>query len=197
MISSSSPHEVKSSRSNSCTGNLSSVSALFSSDTKITCTYCRGPHPSMKCSVVTDVVARKSVSRRQGRCFIRLRKYHLARDCSSSKRCFRCHGNHHTSVCEHETSHPQPPETDTSTYNAIPVRSENRESTTMFVDTKTSVLLQTATAWVSQVNIPDQRIKARIIFDTRSQRSYISSKLRESLNLPTTKTETLMIKIFG
>ena len=38
---------------------------------------------------------------------------------------------------------------------------------------------------------------ARAILDSASQRTYITSRLREELNLPTIRTERLQIKTFG
>ena len=71
------------------------------------------------------------------------------------------------------------------------------ENTVLFIDTKTSVLLQTAKIFVSRADDPNHRIQARLIFDTGSQRSYVSTRLRNALQLPTINQETLMIKTFG
>ena len=38
---------------------------------------------------------------------------------------------------------------------------------------------------------------AQIIFDSCSQRSYVTFRMREQLNLPTVVKETLLIKTFG
>jgi hypothetical protein len=49
-----------------------SAQALFTEQVKpkaqksITCTYCRGDHQSVKCHVVTDVKARKSILVKKG-----------------------------------------------------------------------------------------------------------------------------------
>ena len=64
----------------------------------------------------------------------------------------------------------------------------------LFIDTKTSVLLQTAKIFVSRADDPNHRIQARLIFDTGSQRSYVSTRLRNALQLPTINQETLIIK---
>ena len=70
-------------------------------------------------------------------------------------------------------------------------------TTTTFVDSNTSVLLQTAQVLVSNPGNPEHKINAHLIFDTGSQRSYVSEGLREEMSCPTVKTETLMIKTFG
>ena len=72
-----------------------------------------------------------------------------------------------------------------------------KSTTATFVDSNTSVLLQTAQVLVSNPENPQHKINARLIFDTGSQRSYVSECLREELACPTVKTETLVIRTFG
>ena len=62
--------------------------------------------------------------------------------------------------------------------------------------TQTSVLLPTAQAEVSGTGL-DKSVKARVILGRCSQRSYVSCRLKESLNLPAIRSEKLMIKTFG
>lgn len=64
------------------------------------------------------------------------------------------------------------------------------------MEAKTPVLLQTAIATVVSGENPEKSIEARIIFDSGSQRSYITRHVKESLNLPVIKKEALMIKTF-
>lgn len=49
------------------------------------------------------------------------------------------------------------------------------ENTVLFVDTKMSVLLQTAKIFVSRADEPNHDIQARLIFDTGSQCSYVTT----------------------
>ena len=168
------------------------AAALASFNRKINCTYCHKSHPSVRCDVITDAKARKPLLLKQGRCFICLKKSHIARDCQSTTRCFKCQGkNHHASVCEQE------PITPGNTGGDPKITSRGNENTVLFIDTKTSVLLQTAKIFVSRADDPNHRIQARLIFDTGSQRSYVSTRLRNALQLPTINQETLMIKTFG
>lgn len=67
----------------------------------------------------------------------------------------------------------------------------------MCINTNTSVLLQTAQAFVSKPTQPQERVKARIIFDSCSQRSYISHRLCNALELNSVGTDKLLIKAFG
>ena len=84
------------------------AAALATFNRKISCTYCHKSHPSVRCNVITDVKARKSLLHKHGRCFICLKKSHIARDCQSTTRCFKCQGqNHHASVCEQDAIMPE------------------------------------------------------------------------------------------
>ena len=168
------------------------AATLASFNRKINCTYCHKSHPSVRCNVITDVKARKSLLLKQGRCFICLKKSQIARDCQSTTRCFKCQGqNHQASVNEQDPIMPG------NTGGDPKITSRGNENTVLFIDTKTSVLLQTAKIFVSRADDPNHRIQARLIFDTGSQRSYVSTRLRNALQLPTINQETLMVKTFG
>ena len=66
----------------------------------------------------------------------------------------------------------------------------------MFVNSKSSVLLQTARANVFKPWNGECFVNARMVFDSGSPRSYISENLRNALNLPIAGQETLLIKTF-
>ena len=74
---------------------------------------------------------------------------------------------------------------------------ENKTSTTVYVDSNTSILLQTAIAQVSRVHLLHPVVNMRILFDSGSQRSYISERAKAKLNLPPKRKEKLLIKTFG
>ena len=61
---------------------------------------------------------------------------------------------------------------------------ENKTSTTVYVDSNTSILLQTAIAQVSRVHQLHPVVNMRILFDSGSQRSYISERAKAKRNLP-------------
>ena len=63
--------------------------------------------------------------------------------------------------------------------------------TTVYVDSNTSVLLQTAVGEVSSVNQPHTGLNMRILFDSGSQRSYITERARNKLSLSAMRTEKL------
>ena len=67
---------------------------------KISCTYCRRNHASVKCDVITHIPARKAILRRKAKCYVCLRPGHIARQCTSSSKCFKCQQRHATSICK-------------------------------------------------------------------------------------------------
>ena len=165
------------------------------------CTFCKQQHPTASCHVVTNKMARKECLKKQGRCFICLRKSHLARDCRSKISCFKCSGRHHVSLCEME-----PPTTETMANrqtNVISGNTTNRQypsahASTLHVRSQDSILLQTAQALLRDKNADASTgTRARVIFDSGSQKSYITQHARDQLFLPSTSKESLLIKTFG
>ena len=88
------------------------------------------------------------------------------------------------------STQPNPPTTQNMRASQPPVLS-------MYVATRTPVLLQTAKAQVFRQDRPSSTVNTRIIFDSGSQRSYIVSRIRDLLALPTEMTERVLIKTFG
>ena len=70
-----------------------------SEEKSASCTYCRQKHPSKRCTTITDIGARRNPLKQQGRCFLCLRRSHLARNCPSRSTCNDCSGKHHVSIC--------------------------------------------------------------------------------------------------
>ena len=217
------------------------TSALVAEGRKITCSYCNGSHYSAKCEIVSNPQARKAILRKQGRCFVCIRKNHLSKDCRSNVRCYDCKGRHHSSICDQHAhagfTNPlqwqHPPGAQGSNLvkinshdGVMPINDQGQghsssqsgvkfrpaasqstnlrepqqprsSATTMYVDSKNAVLLQTAKGYISAPSNQRQSAVARIIFDSGSQRSYISQRLRDHLSLPTIGNEIVTIKTFG
>jgi hypothetical protein len=194
-----------------------SIAALHTGGTPPTCTYCQQSHTSNSCTVVSNVTARIDILRKTGRCFLCLRKNHLSRDCSSRSRCYKCNGNHHISICTKKNTDNKPrqslcdPISELKSQqqsqkqegklpnvagNKLSQQSDN-ETRTLFVNSKTPVLLQTAQATILPVENNGKGAVVRVILDSGSQRSYISHRVRDLLGLSTVNTESLLIKTFG
>lgn len=168
--------------------------------------YCGQSHTSTSCTAVTDIAARKDVLRKSGRCYVCLRKNHISRDCRSSSNCRVCRGRHHVSICprrETERGRSVPSESHGSsgtpnTGRPTGISSEGSTPTnTMYVGSQTPILLQTAKMQLTKPGSMMPHLVARAIMDSGSQRTYVTSHLRDQLNLPTIRKESLRIKTFG
>lgn len=176
------------------------------------CVYCTERHFSASCSKVTDNNARKDILRRNKRCFMCL-KGHLVDQCDKS--CRNCKGRHHQSICQTKSageslnSYPPPPEEKSSQSkpktqvpnNTTRVNTANTETPTTHLTTATlrskgSVLLQTAKA-VATNEDQSKSTPVRILFDSSSQRSYITNSVRRKLGLTSANIETLHLNTFG
>jgi len=148
---------------------------------KLSCIFCGKSHRSQHCKLVTDSKSRKSILMEKGRCFRCLQSGHLSRNCSSKIKCFNCGRSHHQAVCEGEQ----------------PNKTTEKATHTMHTSSYSpaSVLLQTAQADLISRN--NNILRARILFDTGSQLSYISKELRHRLNLKTIERKEIFIKAFG
>ena len=119
-------------RSNN-TDDFKSSCLQTSSENKVRiCVYCKsGDHLASRCNSVTNVSTRKTILRKQGRCFVCLDTGHLMRNCQSKYTCNKCKKKHHISLCDANTSTSEVPE----------VQHNN------FVSSYNGVLLQTASAY--------------------------------------------------
>ena len=134
--------------------------ALLSNNSSIVCSFCGQPHPSSECGSVTDIGERKQLLVKAGRCFVCLRKGHIGREYRSSGKCSNCGGRHHLSICS-KSKHNGPQDTTQASQNTVQNASPNDQVRatnerlpasngrppaviSMYVSTKTPVLLQTA-----------------------------------------------------
>ena len=182
------------------------------------CCYCGQCHSPNDCETITQVDARKQSLRQSGRCYSCLRKGHRSRDCRSNSRCRTCRGCHHTSICgASQQSEERPPSdtsvdtpapstasgpaTSTTTHSALnpsaPAYVPASNSTSMCASSNDIILLQTALANVSNPEDPSQVQKVRIVMDCGSQRSYLTTRVRDNLSLSATDNENLSIAAFG
>ena len=67
------------------------------------CAFCKQLHPSYKCRKVTDISQRKSILRKNGRCFLCLEKGHLMKNCSINYQCNKRKGKHIITICDSNT----------------------------------------------------------------------------------------------
>ncbi len=173
--------------------NLSTGSSLFSSTSqrekkpyakgKPNCCYCGESHKPWKCHRVTDIAKRKEILQNDGRCFNCLAKNCKVPECKSPYKCFKCQGKHHTSI--------HPP-SDTSGEN----QNGGGETTTHTTigGNGNMVLLKTAMTAIRRDNSSTRTVKARVILDDCSQRSYITRKLVNELQLNIVDSKPVIVK---
>ena len=181
------------------------LSLTTGSLTQMTCVYCGQAHASTACHTVKGPEERKQVLRSSGRCFICLRRNHISRNCRSSARCTECNGRHHVSlhspaagqagpnpVGPHSvgTRHPAP-----SGMTQPPTTSTNN----MCVNSRATILLQTAKVTVCDAAQPNctPTLTTRAILDTGSQRSYVTTRVKEAIQARRSHCESMIIKTFG
>ena len=174
----------------------------------VTCCYCQQSHSSVSCTSITGS-ARKQILRTSGRCFNCLRKGHVACNCRSSGKCQRCKGRHHTSICEVQAAGvaSQPPPTLSLAKPPDPTPNRLDPEAPSYTPTVTTnalcpdkgktVLLQTARGIVHNPSNPTASIEVHLLFDTGSQKSYITERARSLLTLEPSGEQRLFIATFG
>ena len=160
------------------------------------CAYCNGNHREDSCSKVTDLNERKNILRKYGRCFLCLKKRHRIAECRSNQSCRSCNGNHHTTICSKVLGNPQAAQDSPTVHvslapTAPPVSQCSRVGT---VGTSDRVALQTAQAIVEN---GEESMRVRVLFDSGSHRSFVTSSLVSRLNLEPVISESIGIKPFG
>ena len=73
----------------------------------------------------------------------------------------------------------------------------NENPTALYVSGASPILLQTARANVYKSGSPEKRVAVRILLDSGSQRTYVTSKVKESLGLTSNGQQTILVKTFG
>ena len=167
---------------------------------KPNCTYCQSKHPSVDCHILTDVNARKHILRKNGRCYVCLRKNHIASRCTSAGKCYKCSGRHHVTICDFGQEKLRPQSFPRAENNKPPSNNPGKppEAThSGYIGSQNAVLLRTARVKLSNPNSESDGIVVRLIFDDGSQRSYLSQTAREKLNLETCGRAALLINVFG
>ena len=106
-------------------------------------------------------------------------------NCSKFKdyKCKKCSAKHNISVCSSQ---------------AIPVATlvEELQNTNTTANFNKNILLQTAYAKLSSFN-SNKTNDVRIIFNTGSQKTYVTNDVKKYLNLPTLWTERIFVNTFG
>ena len=146
------------------------------------------------------------------KCFKCGRRHHGSLCMSGQPR--QQHPNPDPTTNQREPRHPRQPATETEKGDetgiggknlpAQPNRERDQQqqqqattSQTMHVGTRTSILLQTAKVNMYKPGMRENRINARLILDSGIQRSFVTTRVKNQLNIDAEGTENLMIKTFG
>ena len=182
------------------------------------CLFCSNRHYSSSCTIVTNPDQRKAIIKEKRRCFVCLKIGHNSRQCTSSTRCYKCNGRHHTSICGSNSNvqginaaqstgqsqfdgHVTQVIQNNPSVSSNPNFKANVSTNSLHVSNdlnRNSVLLQTARATVqNDIYEPGNSCNVRLILDNGSQKSYISARVQKQLKLQPIKTDKVLIKGFG
>ena len=111
---------------------------------------------------------------------------HLSVNCSKFKdyKCKKCSAKHNISVCSRQ-----------AIPVATPVEELQNANTTLANFNDKNILLQTAYAKLSSFN-SNKKNDVRIIFDTGSQKTYVTNDVKKYLNLPALRTGRIFVNTF-
>ena len=164
----------------------STVSALYANQGGLKCFFCDGSHVASKCTSITNPQTKMNILREKGRCFLCFKTGHVASFCPTGKRCFNCNRKHHIALCNANALHRN------SSNNRVQSSAVN-----VAVDRDLSVLLQTAKATVLNACNDNLSANVRVLFDSGSSKTFVSSRLCNYLKLPIIGKEKQLIKVFG
>ena len=180
---------------------IGTASALLTGQrgTEKNCTFCLKAHSSENCEEVKGINDRKNVLLRNAKCFSCLKSGHRAFQCRSRIACRNCKMvGHHVSICPSlcnpiaaQPAQPKlsvpPPSSGTLLNPSAPSWVGNTDSS------EGKVALQTALAVVNG----KKESRVRVLFDTGSHKSFITSEAVGKLGLKPVRREELGIKVFG
>ena len=136
---------------------------------------------SVKCLKVSNPATCKEICKKSRLCFICFDKNHNEFACTWDYKCKHCGGKHNIAIC---------------TFNKNQLSWFDNQSSNNLANNQTNVLLQTALVTVTGLHKQDQ-VKINTLFDTGSQRTYVTEELNNYLKLPVPRKEKITIKVFG
>ena len=186
---------------------VSTAAALHTSCENSLCQLCNKPHATEQCWKLTKLTVSelKEKIRVLGLCFCCLCKGHISRGCIAM--CTKCCGRHHVLLCETkgegkktETVVPSRERSQSIVQNSESVSActgheqVSLNCTGISSVVKPQVMLQTA--WVT-VRGRKGTVKAVVLFDTGSDRSYVSSRLVQRVDPEWVCSEPVSYVAFG
>ena len=130
--------------------------------------FCKEINFSIKCPKVTDIATRRKYLRNSGLCF-------MCPNCTSTKTSYYCKERHNFALC---------------------AKREKGIFTNLSVKENTSVLLRTAVVRLANEN-DSKSVKVRVLFDSGSQKSYVTQRIADCLELQKVTSESINVLVFG
>ena len=133
-----------------------------------------------------------------GHCFIYVEKFRVASSCKQNYKCKKCYKRHHICIFSKPKNRPQVPQNGQFQNPRSAAASPDQDSTlNNFTANRNNILIQTAAASVSNLEKNSVTTDVQVIFDSRSQRTYLNEALCERLKLPVIRSERIIVEIFG
>lgn len=168
---------------------------------KVFCNVCGKGHVTSKCFSWDrlDLEGRKSQCFKNGLCFLCL-GVHKVRECKSQSKCKLCSGKHHSLLCNKLFN------SDSWIINEADGETQPKSTASASFQVRTNVkkidcptkytMLQTAQVTLLSEN-GGKDITVNLLFDSGSDRSYISSACAYRLGLRTIGKENISVALFG
>ena len=165
---------------------------------KLSCVYCKGNHAAINCEVHKEAASLIEIIRQQRLCYNCLANHRVSQ-CHSKNRCRKCGNKHHTSICSDPSKQTT---SETSTSSDVAPASTTATTDTASLTTlaprqltkSTTCLLKTAIATVVGTSL---QTEANVLFDEGSQRSFLTEKLANDLELTPYRFENISLSSFG
>ncbi len=143
---------------------------------RLNCVFCNGNHFNDQCDTYKSLNERLRRLKLKGLCYMCFNIGHHKRDCTQKLKCVYCKGHHHRALC--------------------PTKSLKPEIVMTISGERGFTALQTAVVVTKKVGSTYGK-KCRILFDSGSQRSYITLKVAKELNLEIEEENNLSVFTFG
>ncbi|CAC5392767.1 unnamed protein product [Mytilus coruscus] len=158
------------------------------------CIFCPGEHYPTQCTEVPDANTRNQIVKQTQACFNCLGAQRVTA-CNSTKRCKKYNGMHYTSICKGQeviTDTTQEPKIQQSAINEVETTDET--SVMHSSQQRNDILLKTV---IAPDMYNDQRVESNIFFVEGAQRSFISQKIVDKLEIKPTEKASIHLSAFG
>ena len=180
------------------------------------CAFCEGQHWDDKCKRFTSPEQRKERVKELHLCWKCLKTGHVAKQCSYSKKCFHCKGNHNTALCHTKSrqllnSHAPKVESETNVVltddqvtreasddiHVSAVRDSGEGNRAIDIPHREKVLLLCREVEVVNLDDPSKCVTATAFFDVGSQLTFVTQELVNKLSIKKQKADTISISAFA